>query len=51
MFLVAKYQTELKKKGLELNEQTASLTLALYKQLLDHTIKITNDQNNDQTVA
>lgn len=51
MLLVAKYQAELKKKGLELNEETASLTLALYKQLLDHAIKITNDQNNDQTVT
>lgn len=50
MLLVGKYQLEMKKKGQDINEQNASLTLGLFRKALEEVNKLTQDKDNDSVM-
>lgn len=50
MLLLGKYQLEMKKKGQEINEHNASVSLSLFRKILEEVNKLTQDESNDSMI-
>lgn len=50
MLLIAKYQLELKKKGTDIKDQNCSITLGMFKKILEELNRMTQEEKNDQFV-